>query len=488
MDIELFYLWVNKLLIPKTAHLKKPILLVCDGHGSHLDLRTIDLLDDNKIILYCLPPHTTNILQPLDVSIFRPLKTSFSNITDLIKLATMTTKSPLNVCKKNFTPLFKAAFEKALSVSSIKNGFRKCGVYPFDPSAIDEKRLMPSNDSRTANSSENTTSTISSETMSTTTQPVNSSLVMSTVINSVSATSTISTTIQPDIPSLSTSTVSLPTSDILNLPGGSTTTVAIPTPITVASSANQTSIAKAATDTVPVTQNPCHSDATSNVIATSLITSAIDNAMNLGFEEREDMLPDIDLTINSSILDQVPSSPMSDVIEFETSLTDVIGITPEQTPSTNPVTGQASMHQLLPGASSTPSAPSTPGASSTPSTSERMKRISPLISSGKIPASLLSSFIIPETSPQKRENKTRIITKARVMTSEESKKELRERMAAKKKEEEEKQRKREEREMKRLEKEKKKSKRRLEKNRGRKKGKKRIKKRKKRRKESPKSC
>jgi len=105
----------------------------------------IDLLVNNDIDLYCLPPHTTNILQPLDVSVFRPLKTAFSNITDLVKLASLATKSPLTVSKKSFTPLFKEAYERALSVSTIKKGFRKCGIVPFDPEAIDKKRLMPNN-------------------------------------------------------------------------------------------------------------------------------------------------------------------------------------------------------------------------------------------------------------------------------------------------------------------------------------------------------
>lgn len=100
MDIELSYLWVEKLFIPKTAHLEKPILLILDGHKSHIDIKVIDLLKEHRIVLFCLPPHTTNILQPLDVAIFRPLKTAFSNVTDLVKLATMTTKSPVTISKK----------------------------------------------------------------------------------------------------------------------------------------------------------------------------------------------------------------------------------------------------------------------------------------------------------------------------------------------------------------------------------------------------
>ena len=53
--------------IPETVHLLKPILILeCYGSSIHLDV--IDLLVKNKIILHCLPLHTTNILQqPLNL-------------------------------------------------------------------------------------------------------------------------------------------------------------------------------------------------------------------------------------------------------------------------------------------------------------------------------------------------------------------------------------------------------------------------------------
>ena len=75
-----------------------------------------------------------------------------------------------------------------------------------------------------------------------------------------------------------------------------------------------------------------------------------------------------------------------------------------------------------------------------------MKRVSPLILSKKTPPKLLISFIIPDTSPEKREKKTRIITEALVLTSKESLKLPKEKVAAKEAEANGKQRKKEERE------------------------------------------
>lgn len=50
----------------------KPILLIMDGYSSHTGDSRIDLdtfCTGNRIVIITLPPHTTHILQPLDVGI-----------------------------------------------------------------------------------------------------------------------------------------------------------------------------------------------------------------------------------------------------------------------------------------------------------------------------------------------------------------------------------------------------------------------------------
>ena len=75
VDEELFLEWFKKFFIPETNHLT-PTLLVLDGHGSHgtntthLSFELISLAKEENIHILLLPPHTTNILQPLDVGIF----------------------------------------------------------------------------------------------------------------------------------------------------------------------------------------------------------------------------------------------------------------------------------------------------------------------------------------------------------------------------------------------------------------------------------
>ena len=71
--------WPNKLFIPHTKPLNPDQyrLLILDGHGSHA---TDDFIWDcfqNQIYIIYLPAHTSHVLQPLDLSVFSPLKTAY---------------------------------------------------------------------------------------------------------------------------------------------------------------------------------------------------------------------------------------------------------------------------------------------------------------------------------------------------------------------------------------------------------------------------
>ena len=49
-------------------------LLLLDGFGSDCTKQFIEYRDNNKIVLFCLPPHASHLLQRLDVVIFQPYK------------------------------------------------------------------------------------------------------------------------------------------------------------------------------------------------------------------------------------------------------------------------------------------------------------------------------------------------------------------------------------------------------------------------------
>ena len=70
MDNQELYTQWFKFFIEKIPP-ARPVLLIEDGHSSHISLDVIGLAPDNGIHLLCLPAHTTHLLQPLDVSVFK---------------------------------------------------------------------------------------------------------------------------------------------------------------------------------------------------------------------------------------------------------------------------------------------------------------------------------------------------------------------------------------------------------------------------------
>ena len=73
MDIELFELWfIHHFLV--YAPPARPLLLLLDGHSSHYSPFIIDKATEEGIVMFCLPPHSSHLTQPLDRCCFAALK------------------------------------------------------------------------------------------------------------------------------------------------------------------------------------------------------------------------------------------------------------------------------------------------------------------------------------------------------------------------------------------------------------------------------
>ena len=65
-----------KTLLPAVNDTLKtgPVILFLDGHKSHETLALVEIAKKHGITLFVFPPHTTHLLQPLDVGVFGPFK------------------------------------------------------------------------------------------------------------------------------------------------------------------------------------------------------------------------------------------------------------------------------------------------------------------------------------------------------------------------------------------------------------------------------
>jgi DDE superfamily endonuclease len=78
-----------------------------------------------------MPPHSSHILQPLDVSCFAPLKLSYGR-----QIETFIRNRLNHITKLEFLSAFKEAFQATFTEQNIKSGFRATGLVLYEPQNV----------------------------------------------------------------------------------------------------------------------------------------------------------------------------------------------------------------------------------------------------------------------------------------------------------------------------------------------------------------
>ena len=116
-------------------------LLICDGHDSHISGSFISHCIQNRISLLILPPHTSHVLQPLDVAIFGPLKKHLTTALSHLNEAQL-----LRIQKSEWMDAYIQARELAFSNLNITSAWRGSGLQPFQPQTVIRAATLPTTD------------------------------------------------------------------------------------------------------------------------------------------------------------------------------------------------------------------------------------------------------------------------------------------------------------------------------------------------------
>ena len=139
--------WFKKTFIPfVTARnpLNLPILLILDGHGSHLTDEMVELALKHNIHLYQLPPHTTHKLQPLDVGIFGHVQRKWQDRVDEV-----TEDTGQGIRYTDAVHHYLDIREAAILPHIVKQSFISTGLNPINPNVFTEKDYAPSRNTST---------------------------------------------------------------------------------------------------------------------------------------------------------------------------------------------------------------------------------------------------------------------------------------------------------------------------------------------------
>lgn len=123
------FLEVLKHFIKMTSSTREnPTLIIMDNHESHLTPAVLNHAKENGVTLLTIPPHTSHKLQALDVSVFGPFQNYYNSAAD----SWMYRNPGQTLTIYHVAELVGQAFEKAMTPTNIKSGFRKTGIFPLD--------------------------------------------------------------------------------------------------------------------------------------------------------------------------------------------------------------------------------------------------------------------------------------------------------------------------------------------------------------------
>lgn len=144
MTERAFFHWFKNFLLPHISNEPKN-LVIYDGHLSHVSFELIQLAISHNVTILKLPPHTSHILQPLDVCVFRSLKSDWDkNLSSWAK-----TNIGKKLSKTHFSNVLGRTWTGFNWEANLKSGFKHTGIfdmnYPMrvNSSAIPESSYHP---------------------------------------------------------------------------------------------------------------------------------------------------------------------------------------------------------------------------------------------------------------------------------------------------------------------------------------------------------
>ena len=126
--------------LEKMGRLEGGNILLLDSHYSHVfNWDFLAMMDAHGVQVFGFHPHTTHCTQPLDSHPFKALKGALhSGLRDWNR-----SHRGQKISKADFFKVLWPAWKQSMTVKRIQAGFRDTGICPFNPEAVNWKKLQP---------------------------------------------------------------------------------------------------------------------------------------------------------------------------------------------------------------------------------------------------------------------------------------------------------------------------------------------------------
>ncbi|XP_076064383.1 uncharacterized protein LOC143038739 [Oratosquilla oratoria] len=140
MQLPIFTEWFQHFLAHTKPSVNDPVLLIMDGHMTHIkNLDVINLARDNYVTIVVLPPHCSHRMQPLDVSFMKPLNAYYVRAVEIF----LRNNPGRLVTIYKISALFGEAYLHAAVPNTAINGFKKTGICPLNKHVFGEAAFLP---------------------------------------------------------------------------------------------------------------------------------------------------------------------------------------------------------------------------------------------------------------------------------------------------------------------------------------------------------
>ncbi|CAE6459245.1 unnamed protein product, partial [Rhizoctonia solani] len=133
--------WFTKVFLRTAIErrvLNAPIVLILDGHGSHISMQVLNAAYKNSIFIICLPPKTTHKLQPLDVGVFNLVQVAWKRLCeDSAEVGEPITKIAA-------ISRYMEARKTGLHPAAVKDAWQRSGQSPLNPGIFGDEDYAPS--------------------------------------------------------------------------------------------------------------------------------------------------------------------------------------------------------------------------------------------------------------------------------------------------------------------------------------------------------
>lgn len=139
-NASIFVEYLNHYIKHTNSSVDNKSLLIFDNHESHISVEALNLAKSSGVVMLTIPPHTSHKLQPLDRSVFGPLKkyynTACSNWLIANPAKTMTIYDVAECAGQ--------AYPHAFTQKNIQSGFTVSGIFPFNRNIFEEHEFLSS--------------------------------------------------------------------------------------------------------------------------------------------------------------------------------------------------------------------------------------------------------------------------------------------------------------------------------------------------------